>query len=454
MKRDTISLDNISAVGLLRELCRNWWVIVCIALAVLLGATGVGQLTYQAEYTASSTLVVRVQDGNMYTSLSTATQMAAVYSEVFQSNALRNIISERIGEPVVGSISCQQIPETNLLTLSATSPTPRQAYLFIHSALNYYEEVAGYVFDNADLELVQEPTVPETPSNRSPLIAHRVELTFLGAAAAAGMIFLLYVMRNTVKVSAKAGDLLDGNVLGTIPHEKGRKKRKKTPGSALLLTSPLTSAAYTERMRQVASQVENSIRRKQQKIVLVASVMENEGKSTVTANLAIALAERGNRLLLIDGDLRKPAQWKIFDRKPEQNRSLSDVLTGRCAWDQAITLNQRGRFWQLMQFRAVSDPGRLLNSQALPALLTTLAQEMDIILVDCCPVAAVADAELWMHLVDTVIMVVRQDVADVRIINDTVDLIWKSKANFSGFILNDFQEKAFSSHYEGYYGNH
>lgn len=65
-------------------------------------------------------------------------------------------------------------------------------------------------------------------------------------------------------------------------------------------------------------------------------------------------------------------------------------------------------------------------------------QEMDYIIIDCPPTAVSTDAEVWMEAADTVLLVVREDWSDVRIVNDTVDMIWQSGCDFSGFILNAF----------------
>ena len=459
MKEQQISLDGISLQGAARQILKNWWVVVCLALAAFLGATGLGMLTYAPEYTATSTLVIRVKGSDAYSTLSQTTQMTAVYSEVFQSSALRNMISQNIGEEVEGTISCTQIEETNLLVLSATSPTPRQAYLFIHSALQNYEQVAGYVFTNAALEIVQEPSVPEQPSNESFLIAHRLELTALAALGAAALIVLIYLLRNTVKVAAKASSLLDGKVLGTVPYEKRQsangKRTNKTKGvPALLLTSPLVSMNFAEAGRRAATRLEAHLQHKQYQVLLVASVEENEGKSTVAANIAIALAEHGKRVLLIDGDFRKPAQYKIFDRRNTRQPSFSDVVAGKLPWEKAAVRNEKGGFFELFQFKALKNPVALLNSKKLVDVMTVLRSEMDYIIIDCSPVAVAADAELWMHHVDTVALVVRQDRADVRVINDTVDLIWKSAGDFSGFVLNAFQEEHPHPGSDGRYGEY
>ena len=196
MDRELFRLDEISWRGLCMDLLRNIWMIILAAAAVWLAATGAHNLTYKPAYTASSTLVVSVQGQNStYSSLSVASSMADVFSQVFQSEALRQKIVSDVGEEIEGTISCEPISETNLLVLSTTSPDPRQAYLFINSALRHYEEVAGDVFANASLQIVQEPEVPSDPSNTSWLLARRNLLTLAGAVGMAALICLFYIFR-------------------------------------------------------------------------------------------------------------------------------------------------------------------------------------------------------------------------------------------------------------------
>ena len=150
MNRELFRLDEISIRGLCLELLRSLWMILVIGVSLWLGITGVHTLIYEPVYTSTATLVVTVKgQTSAYSSLSVTSQMADVFGEVFQSSALRSRIIEDVGEEIAGDITCTPITDTNLLTLSVSSPDPRQAYLFINSALENYEQVAQDVFSNA-----------------------------------------------------------------------------------------------------------------------------------------------------------------------------------------------------------------------------------------------------------------------------------------------------------------
>ena len=190
MGRELFRLDEISVRGLCMELLGKLWMILMAGVSMFFLATGWHNLTYQPEYTSSSTLVVSLKgEENTYYSLSLASDMADVFSQVFASDALRARIGEDTGEDISGQIACSPVTETNLMTLSATSESPREAYLYLISALRNYEDVAGDVFANSSLQIVQEPQVPTEPSNTSWVISWRAILVLLAMAAMAGIAF-------------------------------------------------------------------------------------------------------------------------------------------------------------------------------------------------------------------------------------------------------------------------
>ncbi len=445
MEREIFRIDEISWQGLCMDLIRNAWMILLAAVTVWLAAGGIHNIIYEPQYSSSATLVVSTGgSGNTYSSLSTATQMADVFGQVFQSEALRNLIAADTGEQIQGTVTCDSVEETNLLVLTATSPDPRQAYLYINSALKHYEEVAGDVFSNSVLQVVQEPEVPEQPSNTSWILSQRYLLALLGAFGMAAVICLFYVLRFTVKNEMCASRQLDGKIRGVIPFEKKQSgDGKKNPKQSLLLNSPLVTMAFAEAARSAAAKVEYRMRKKGQKVLLVASVTENEGKSTVAANIALAMAEKRRRVLLIDGDMRKPAQHKVFEIKGKKENSFDQVLTGKAEWKDVMHYSKSCRIWELLQFQPAEHPEEVLKTGMIETLMAEWKENFDYIIIDCSPTAVSTDAEIWMDAADTVLLVVREDWADIRVINDMVDIIWQSGTDFAGFILNAFHREWF-----------
>ena len=225
MNRDEISLASLSYQGMIRELLKNWWMIVLAALSMWLLVSGIGKLLYVPQYSVSATLAVSAEgENNTYTSLTMANQMATVIKEIFESDALVSLVKEDVGTTSPASVSCSQVSETNLLVITVSSENPQDAYQFMNSALKHYDDVSDYVFSNAELRVLQEPSVPTAPANVPMLWNYRYFIGLAGGVMMAGMIILLYCFRHTVKTSKSAVKLLDGKIRGIIPFEE-----KKAP---------------------------------------------------------------------------------------------------------------------------------------------------------------------------------------------------------------------------------
>ncbi len=430
------NLDEISPRSVCVDILKNIWFVLLAAAAAWFAVTGAQKLVYVPEYTATATLAVNARGSstNVYSSLTLTTQMASVFSEVFDSNVLRERIQEDLGvDSIEGEISSTIIEETNLIVLTVTSVNPRQTYLIIRSALDNYDTVSDYLFSNAVLRTVQEPTVPYSPSNVRNISRVR-RLAMLGAAAVVVMALALFsLMRFTVKTPEGAKRNLDGRILGQLPYLKKRKKKK-----AFLITTPLVSMEFSEAVRKAATALNHHMRRREQKVILLTSVGENEGKSTVAANLALALAEKKKKVALIDLDLKKPAQYRIFDRPNTGRKYFTEYLSGQASLREVLAYNNILNLYTIFQDTGVRNSGNLIGNDRMKALLDSLRKTMDYIVLDSPPMAFSSDAELMMRQVDVVTMVVRQDWTDIRAINDAADEVRKNQADFAGYVLNAF----------------
>lgn len=455
-------LDEISFFSIFKDIIKNIWVIILAAAAGWLAVTGARRLTWTPEYSSSATLAVTAKgsSSNAYSSLNLTTQMAEIFSEVFSSNVLRDKIAEELGQDSVDAeISASIIQETNLVVVRVTSASPSQTYRVIQSAIDNYSTVSDYLFSNAVLRTVQEPAVPVGPSN-APNISRMQKLAMIGGAGLTGVLIIVFsVMRFTVKTKEGARRNLDGRILETIPYEhknktlRGALRKNKT---SLLMSTSLVSMRFSESCRKLATQVDHHMRTRKQKVLLVTSVAENEGKSSAAANLALALSEKGRSVILIDTDLKKPAQSKIFDIHGKSGHYLTDYLDRKASVGQILRKEGEGNLFLVLQYGGVKSSARYLDSKEMRGLIRAAGSSVDYVILDSSPLMLSSDALILTRLADAVLLVARQDWSDIRALNDAADDLRQTDTDFMGFVLNAFRDGRQSGGKQeySYYGYH
>lgn len=183
--------------------------------------------------------------------------------------------------------------------------------------------------------------------------------------------------------------------------------------------------------------------------VLVTSAMPEEGKSTVTVNLGAALAETGKRVLLVEGDLRKPALGKFFEH--EGPDGITGVLAGTCGLEDAILESGHPDLYVLPAGVRPPNPGELVASDAMRALLDRVRESFDFVLVDAPPALAASDAIAMAPMVDGVLVVGRYETADREGAKRTTELLRKVEANILGVVITNLEVGKRYSYYHYYY---
>lgn len=446
-----ITEGSMSLRGFVKDVLRNFWMVLLAGVIVFFGLTGAAGLTEKPVYESKATLVISSKESySSLTSLQTAAQMAAVFSEVFQSDSLKKNIMETAGEEMNVDITCRQVEATNLLALTAASENPRHAYLMLRAAIENYGEVSGYVFGQADLVVLTPPDVPTEPAQRTTLLSYRKILIPAAMLLMVFVIGLFYLFRFTVKTTRGARRQLEGTILGTIPFEKtvfgrGRKNTRHLIGGAS------STMAFSESVRRAAQNIQQHMNKKEAKVLLVTSATPNEGKTMTAANIAVSLAEKKARVLIIDGDFLNPSLGRIFEPAPGTG-TISDILSGKMKLGDAVSYDRKYRLFKLYQGDGRQGRNAAGDRDRIEAIVNICRREMDYVIIDSSPVTVSADAEMWMGLSDTALLVVRQDWADVRIINDAVDMIWTNTGDFTGFVLNAFEPEWGSAGRSQHYG--
>lgn len=450
---EQVSLFSFDLITVVRDVLKRWYLIVAAVLLAAMAAYTVTQLLYKPAYTTNTTFVVSVQDssGTVYQNLSATSNLASVFSEVLNSSILRSKILAQLGmRSFDGTISAEAIAETNLLTLRVTASDPRTAFLVTRSIIENHASVSYQVLGDTVLEVLQAPVVPTAPSNPMNAASNLKKAALL---AALGMIVLLAAMsysKDVVRSKQEAEKKLGCRVLAEIHHEKKHKtlrsriRRKKT---SVLITNPTISFSFVETFRKLRRRVEQHMP-KGGNVLLITSVLENEGKSTVAVNLALTMAKKGKRILLIDCDMRKPACHKILEVNWHGD-GTADVATGRTPLESAVLHSERTGLYMLLERRKLRNSTGIASSETMERMIREASARYDFVILDTPPMSAAPDTESLMEFADGTILVVQQNVARADAINGALAALGGAKSKLLGCALNNMYT-SFLSHSGGY----
>lgn len=454
--------------SLLRDVIRNLWVVVLAALIGLMGVRIWSESIYTPMYTSTATLLVNLKNSASYsyTNLASSSEMAQIFTGVFVQPTMKKNAATYLGvDGFVGDITSSVLTDTNIFTVSVTSPSPETSYTELCAILEVYPAISESVFSDSVIEIMRSPNLPASPSNS--LTEQYKTITVLGCAGIVlAIIVFLSLMRDTVKDERSFRRQIDARLFGTVLHERSHKtfrevlQRKKT---SLLISNGYASFGFTENYHKIATKLEYMHRHENAKIFLLTSIGENEGKSTTAANIALALANRGGRVALLDMDFKKPAIHKIFEVRQTGTPDFASLLEGKVSLNDLAFYSYKNTGLDLaLNLKSHSDYVNWIYSENVTNIFERLrrSNEYDYIIIDTPPLSVAADVSALLRLADKSLLVVRTDCVYAADINDTVLALTEANDNFAGCILNDIhREFSFlgqlgldESGYHGYYG--
>jgi len=227
-----------------------------------------------------------------------------------------------------------------------------------------------------------------------------------------------------------------------------RKKQFKTNVRSLI-TKFNPKSPISEQYRTIRTNIEFSSVDQDMRSLLVTSSGPSEGKSSTTANLGVVFAQQGKRVLLIDGDLRKPTVHYTF--KLDNRTGLSTVLVGEKTLEETVKETDVPNLEILTCGPIPPNPSELLGSNAMKQMLQKAQETYDVVIFDTPPVLAVTDAQILANICDGSIIVARSEQTEYEAIQKAKDLLEPAYAKLLGIVLNDVPQKKSNTYY--YYGS-
>ena len=287
-------------------------------------------------------------------------------------------------------------------------------------------------------------TSPEV--KRAPLHAIRILILALmgGLAAGVGMAFFLDYMDTSITTPADLENAVGADTLGVV-FSAGYQGAEK--GRAILPAVDAPDSTVTENFRNLRTGVLYSPQFAGKRFIAVTSSVAQEGKTSVTTNLSVLLAQAKKKVLLIDGDIRKPSVHRLFDL--DKKRGFSDFLRGELALDDVLKKTFMENLTVITCGSETSDPSELIGSASgqIQKLITRAQDEFDLVLIDTPPMT-LADPYLLAKTTGAkVLLVVKSGGPGMDVVRRVIGKLRAVDADVGGTVLNQFDIRR-----EGYYG--
>jgi len=443
----------------IRILHKNWIVILVLLVVGLAGGAGYAHMQ-APEYEASTQLYVSVRTegaatGDLVQGTSFARQMVTSYVDVIGTALVLDPVIDELNldesaATLAKRISAATPLNTVLINITATGTDPELAAKIADRTAASFATVVQNDLERPDAESGASPVqititdpaaVPTKPS--SPNIPLYVALGgLLGLAAGIGFAMLRSVLDTRIHTLHDLELISDRPMLGGIAFDPDTKKRPLIVHSDP--RSPRSESFRTLRTNLQFLDVDSDSR-----TFVVSSAGPGEGKSTTTANLAIALAETGARVALVDGDLRLPRVAEYMGI--EGGVGLTNVLIGQLSVADALQKWGKNNLFVLPSGPIPPNPSELLGSAAMDRVLKPLEEYFDYILIDAPPLLLVTDAAVIGKKTRGVILVAASGQTKKPELSGAIRTLETAGVNLLGFVVTMLPTKGPDSYGYGAY---
>ena len=366
-------------------------------------------------------------------------------NEVSVARARMKSLEESMHE-FQGTANTQGQASVKLRELERDAQANRTLYETFQSRFKASED-KGQI-QTADARVIQKAAVPNEPSfpNRPMLMG----VSLMGSAFLGLLIaFVLERMDNGFRTGAEVERTLrlaNLSVVPMLPREKHVADR--------IVQKPLS--AFSESIRSLYSALQLSNVDRPPKVIVVTSSVPNEGKTSIAVSLGRLAAKSGQRVILIDGDLRHPSVGLQFSpRAPEAG--LVEVLAGRRDLVHVLHRDPISPLEFVPVATPPANPADLLASQSMKRLVEVLRQHYDMIIIDAAPVLPISDTRLLVRLADKMVYVVKWDSTPREAVMSGVKMLRDVNADIAGVVLNQADMRRHALYGYGYtsygYGN-
>ena len=357
-------------------------------------------------------------------------------------------------------ITVSSVNSTEVMRITAESDSPSLSADIVNVLVELAQDEFVRVIKSGSIEVVEYGETAEKPSFPSPMLFTAAGI-LIGAAISYIIFFLKEILSVTVTDRDDLAKIYDVPVFAEIidfetatddkysysykygykygyssdkggPEDAPKRSRRAANPSKRYILDENTPFIISEAYRAARTNLIFSLAANGGNIISFTSAVPGEGKSTTCANMSIAFAEMGKKVLLIDCDMRKPTVHTAF--KLNNSKGLSSVLGGFCKTDEAVTKNVLPSLDVLSSGPIPPNPTELLGSDSMVKLLKTFSASYDYVLMDTPPINVVTDSQLLNSIIGGHVFIVRENSTTHPDISEALEKVNLAKGRKLGFV--------------------
>ena len=399
---------------------------------------------------SSSSKVVLVKDGDTtndngitQNDINLNQKLVSTYTQIIKSKLVVNRVNEELDlnytyDKLLGEIGVTAVDDTELLKITVTDKNPETATTIANKIAEVFGEEVKDIYKIDNVKILEYAEVPEKPSNIH-TIKDMIIAGLVGLVVTSGIIFVIFYFDDTLRDT----DTLENDIKLPILAKVFKDKSKIE-----LVVEEQPNAAASESIRNLRTNLQFSSIDKTLKTVLVTSSVPSDGKSFISANLAVSFAQAGKKVLLVDCDLRKGRQHKIFDVSGK--KGLSNLLIGDIGtYSDYICKTNVKNLFLIPRGTFPPNPSELLNSKKNKTFIDIVSKKYDIVILDGAPLTGLSDSLILSSLVDTTLIVTSMNHTPKTELLNAKKALDNVGANIAGTVANNVVAKKGS--YGGYY---
>ena len=402
----------MSLQDLVKILRHRWLTICATTLIMVLGAVAVSLLTtplYQASTrlfvsTTSGSSVSEIYQGNRFSQERVTSYAELLMGATLAQRTIDKLSLDMSAGELRASVKASSKPDTVLINVQVANESPVRARDIANTLSDEFvtmvselETPEGGGSSDSRVVVEQRASIPGDPV--VPKTSRNIAIGgLLGIALGLALAVLRDQLDNTVKDRDAIEKITGAGVLASIPFDKDRRKHAA-------ISFDQDNSGIAEAFRKLRTNLQFVAVDNPPRVILVTSSMPSEGKSTTAINIALALAEADNNVLLVDGDLRRPTVHKYLDLVGPVG--FSTVLSGGATLSEALQKTRFPGLSVLTSGTVPPNPSELLGSLSTRKLLAELRSQFDYVVVDSTPLLAVTDAAVLAAGADGVLLIAR-----------------------------------------------